>query len=795
MQNCGCEDTKWMPFKILLRAAECCPVVTVSVLGTDFQQSETLELQQIRAIDIPSSAMLSGSSNSTKQTIIIKSDKLITVQSIGARCAGMDTTIVRPLEYLDHQYYVFTPPNLPDFFHEFALVNCEASNLVHVTFKGTVVYRGVTYNTGSTLTLMLAPYESVQFQSSECLTGSKVIAEQRVAVLSGHQCAQRYTDLSRGHIYEQLPPVSQWGTKFTVPPLSVREGADSVYVIASSSTNLQVYKGSGQGSTYQLNEGSTLALDVGSALMSLTADSPILVMFHCTGGLSYQTPLWAPFILPILPNDQFSVSEAVFAPGNYINRVVIVAPANTASNVKIVGQSPQVPIRWNSTSTATPSYLWTELTFSSADSHSYVVHQGVGRIAAYTYRLRDFIEAPSYSFAGKQFVTVFMESWDSASASRGLELFLHAFNCCTVVSLSLYGTTFQKRFLLQKGEYVRAQIPSSAMLSGARNTTNGTISIFSDNEIMVVSSSSSSEDRDTSVVYPAKYLGNEYYIVTPSTGQNFFHQFVIVNLNYANSVDITFKAYALFNRVSYRAGATLTLRLSPFENVQIQSNVSLTGSRVTAQRPVAVLSGHQGITWKMNFSFAHVYEQLLPVSRWGKSYVAAPLYIQPETNLVYVTVASTTNVWVYRGTLSKQDYSISAGETLALEVGSTPLYITGDKDMMVLFHAPGTANSSVIPFMFTIIPTKLFSSFHIVQGLNQADNRLLIVVHRDYTAQLEMDGRDLPATAEWNGTSSASAGHVYTDLAFQSGPHVVHHSLEKKMMAYTYNFRGEWRPA
>ncbi|XP_069482538.1 uncharacterized protein [Ambystoma mexicanum] len=795
LQDCQQNPMAVSKLLLIIRAVECCSNanVWVSVPNTPFQNRHQVNQWTVTSVEIPSSAMLLGTSNSTNQTVFITSDRGITVQSISSSSLGFDSSIVYPLGYLGQDYYMLTPISRPgDASYEFAIVNINTSNMVNVTLKGDVVYEQERYPAGSVLNLTLAPFQSIQFQSSMDLTGSRVMAAQPVAVLSGHQCGQRYADLSKGHVYEQLPPVSKWGTTFIVPPLSAQKDEGLVYVVASRATNIEIYTSPSLRSNSSLVAGGALTLGMVPASLYITADHPILVLFYSMGSLLNESPHFTPFIICIIPTEQFVSSYTAYRLSDSINRIVIVAPTSGGSAYTINYNSLQVPAQWKATSEPDPMYRWADVSNSNqyyGQSGNVVYENSRQKFGLYAYTFKDCTEVLSYPFAGIMFVTVFMESWENTE--RRLELFLHALACCTTVSVSVIGTTFHVYVRLQVGEDARVQIPSSAMLSGTCRSSNSTVIITSNQPITVLSSSSTAMDQDTSVVYPNDFLHTEYHIITPSSNLPLLHEFAIVNLYYRNTVSITIKSYALFDGVEYAGGQTLTVHLSPLQSLQLQSNSSLTGSTVIALNPVAVLSGHQCAQEYPNFSYGFVYEQLPPVFQWGNSFIVPPLSNRSDGDVIYITGSGHTRVQVFNGSSSAVHHSLNEGEALTLYMDANPLYITGNRDLMILFHCSGSLQSSLplfAPFVFTIMPTKQFSSYHFLQGPCHLSNRMVIVAHHNYRSDIELDNTLLSVLAQWNSTSAASSGHVWTDVTFQQGPHTVHHSSERRIMVYPYSF-------
>ncbi|XP_068098403.1 IgGFc-binding protein-like [Hyperolius riggenbachi] len=169
---------------------------------------------------------------------LIKSDKDIFVITQNYESGSCDATVVSPISDLGTEYYIVTPnistsPGL----HEFAVISASESTDVDIILKGTVTYERITYKSGDRLKVNLPPYTAVQLQSRDVLSGTRVMSQKPVAVLSGHTCLGSTSKCN--HVYKQLKPVSSWGTEFYVPPVS-STSSNTVYVVASQTTTIKV---------------------------------------------------------------------------------------------------------------------------------------------------------------------------------------------------------------------------------------------------------------------------------------------------------------------------------------------------------------------------------------------------------------------------------------------------------------------------------------------------------------------------------------------------------------------------
>lgn len=171
----------------------------------------------------------------------------------------------------------------------------------------------------------------------------------------------------------------------------------------------------------------------------------------------------------------------------------------------------------------------------------------------------------------------------------------------------------------------------------------------------------------------------------------------------------------MFQGKYYRKGSKMTIKLEPFETVQIQSQDNLRGTKVISRLPVAVSSGHSCV--QIYTSCNHVYEQLLPVSSWGQEFIIAPLPYHTlfpyQHDSIYVQASQNTRITINTNG-EVQSYPMFAGQTLELySQWPHAMYLTFDKGIQVLFEFNGGSNDALDfydPFLITILPTNHFGT-------------------------------------------------------------------------------------
>jgi gliding motility-associated-like protein len=162
--------------------------------------------------------------------------------------------------------------------------------------------------------------------------------------------------------------------------------------------------------------------------------------------------------------------------------------------------------------------------------------------------------------------------------------------------------------------------------------------------IILYSHISNAARSAATMVLPTKALGNEYYTMaynqmassTVNPVEYRVSQFSIVGVEDNTVTEITLPAGVnSISNASHTGGSTYQITLNKGDVYQFQSTKDVTGVKITtvgACKPVAVFSG----STKAGFCEQpgsidgsgqdNLYQQLFPLSTWGKNYLTAPFY-------------------------------------------------------------------------------------------------------------------------------------------------------------------------
>ncbi|WP_316812393.1 PKD domain-containing protein [Pedobacter heparinus] len=191
-------------------------------------------------------------------------------------------------------------------------------------------------------------------------------------------------------------------------------------------------------------------------------------------------------------------------------------------------------------------------------------------------------------------------------------------------------------------------------------TENGkAIQVIAEKPVVVYAHIFRAARSGATLVLPTKVLGREYYtanyVQNKPGGANpvAYSQFTIVAVEDNTIVEITPKAKELNNR--YAAGQTFQITLQKGQIYQYQSETDLSGSHILSIadasgicKPVAVFSGSSWVGFCSNVTGSgsggdNLYQQLYPITAWGKEFITAPFIRKPyDVFRVYFSKDNTT---------------------------------------------------------------------------------------------------------------------------------------------------------
>ncbi|MEE6482046.1 hypothetical protein FKM82_013131 [Ascaphus truei] len=766
-------------------------MVIITVQKSAFRKVVTVGERETIVVTIALNVEIIGSKTSTS-SVVIKANKEISVESRNFKPFSEGTSLMYPSHELGTEYYILTPAGEPKGlrgYKEFSIINYHDASLVTIYLRGGVTYLGRVYPAGSKLSLKLKPFEVVQLQSKDDLSGTRVVTQNPVAVLSGHVCYKEHTDCD--HVTEQLRPVSMWGSTFVVPPLSFQSNADVVLVVASQNTQIDYQSGTTKESR-TVKAGEVITFEVQSTSpLYISAGAGLQVAFYSTGGI-LNGKKFDPFMINIPDRSKFGTSYKINGHKDIDNNMaIIVAETFSASGITFDGK-PMDNMQWRAM-IGTP-YSWGEINYGRGFSSHIVEHPhapflllnigiseriGYGSPAVCTGGIQspatlqprppieDLTDTHLYGLLGKQFITACLQNNDEKTQAK-LQLTISSYSATTSVTVVTGNGSFRKDLTLGQGETVLVEIDKPVEMMGT-GTSKSSVIVKSNKPISMVALNYEKNTADTTIVYPVHELGLEYYIITPPWGdKNNYKEFAVTAYETTTLVDIYLKGAVTFKGTNYAAGSKMTITLEPFQVIQIQSQEDLSGTRLVAQNPVAVLSGSTNS--KKNNAFGHISEQLLPISRWGRTFIIPPLSFQSNNDVVFVVASQDTQVDFKSGE-KKWSQKLEKGKVAQIEVKVTsPLYFDATAGVQVMYYSAGGTfkGKTFNPFLMNIPDIASFGNAYKVTGYpNIENNYAILIAKKAWLSGIVFDGKPFPVDVIWKEIQGSP--YSWTEYNFGSG--------------------------
>ena len=183
---------------------------------------------------------------------------------------------------------------------------------------------------GDSHTVTLHEMQSLLINSDYDLTGTKIVSNHPLTVISGHDCANIPTEYGDcDAISTQIPPTVNWGNSFLLPPLTSRANGQRYKIIASESNTIAEIKcGTNLKKIIVLsNDGDIHQFDTNSnEYCTVLTSNPSYVAEYGFGRDYLSDGYGGPLLMTIPPLDQYihnvTFSSIATMPKNYFTILV-----------------------------------------------------------------------------------------------------------------------------------------------------------------------------------------------------------------------------------------------------------------------------------------------------------------------------------------------------------------------------------------------------------------------------------------------------------------------------------------
>lgn len=369
---------------------------TITAYGVPSTNYFSLTAGTYTTITLPYSAAAYGNDTISNSAIHIESEQPVTVYCLSKYTDTADGFLAIPVNGLGMNYIAlcYSGRNLDTVYYDsqIAITATEDNTNIHIDCPVNPGARPIPYD------IILNKGQVYQlcdvYSTKQDLTGTIITSDKPIAVFGGHRCSKIPVDyMAADFLVEQLPPTNSWATQYLTMPLGGRNIADT-YRIISAEDNTTVTVNSTP--VPVLNKGQAVQFLSGNP-QQILSNKPVFVAQYANG-MTFDYTTGDPFMMNIIPIDQFINNSKVVIPNGYsYNYLTIIVPNSAIGTVLLDG------------SIINPSF------FSSISSSGYsgariLVMPGLHTIIApynfgvWAYGFRDY---ESYGFPGGTGINIY----------------------------------------------------------------------------------------------------------------------------------------------------------------------------------------------------------------------------------------------------------------------------------------------------------------------------------------------------------------------------------------------------
>ena len=247
---------------------------------------------------------------------------------------------------------------------------------------------------------------------------------------------------------------------------------------------------------------------------------------------------------------------------------------------------------------------------------------------------------------------------------------------------------------------------------------------------------------------------------------------------------MNFTAETSFNGISYASGDVLTITMYQLQSLLFQSRSDLTGTKVSSDKPIAVVSGNSANIVVSGGNFDYMVEQLPSVNNWGSEFTIVS-FADQTAGYIYKVIAFYDNTIVQ---IPDQQITLQAGDVY--ESGVTYLLVTTVESSRPVLVAQFMVSQNLFgmpvgPSMMLINANDQFVSQEVTFSAPSYSHlyATIVISHGDL-ASLSLDNMPIPTT--WSQVDANNSEIVQGEL--EAGLHVIQSSdLTTRFAVYVYS--------
>ena len=278
------------------------------------------------------------------------------------------------------------------------------------------------------------------------------------------------------------------------------------------------------------------------------------------------------------------------------------------------------------------------------------------------------------------------------------------------------GIGFHQNGTITADNEVIVYFPSTAEVTSHIDQNKGIYLKTNSSGVTVIGQNVGSGSDDTFLVQPIIKLSATMYVYygisVPRTivHNELLHSSVLL----VGTENDTIMKLTVTQSVTISVGTTTTdltpgrqysFVINRLQTVYIESLDDLTGSKIVANKPVSVFSGHECGNVPYDNSFCdHLVEQIPPTTLWGQIYYIAPLGTRKSYTIKILAAHDSTNINVNCNN-SLESYIINEGEFLNITLQSQEYCaLNSNENILVVQIAHGIEEDGNGDPMMTLVP-------------------------------------------------------------------------------------------
>ena len=300
---------------------------------------------------------------------------------------------------------------------------------------------------------------------------------------------------------------------------------------------------------------------------------------------------------------------------------------------------------------------------------------------------------------------------------------------------------------IKAGETVQYNVPNSLRINQTGTGRKG-VEINASNDITVIVLLRESSKSDAFIALPTNVLGMKY-IVPTWTHTYGLPQFVIISCYDKTTVNIKLRmsrSFFSYDGNSYSNGKTLSVTLDKLGTSYVFDDADFSGTVITANKPIAVISGQLTAVVSSNRDYDKLASFLLPVKNWGTDFIV-PTVGTFDVGDVFRVFASDSDTRVYNG---NSETVLQSGEYVQIDLDSSlASFVKCSKPCQIIqytrLRSRSNAYTNAGPSMINLPSVDQFlPSYHVVLPAGARYRHSITLVIKQYAKDgLLMNGKPL----------------------------------------------------